>query len=98
MRKVNVKLEITIKDVSEAILIDYGIDRVKYHGGELEGMSIQHLFQNTKKIFNDFSFKIKLILKLQKNDKETEFVLKTREEIDGMIRRFVKVCILFDNL
>ena len=46
----------------EAQLVDFGIDRVRYHGGGLEGTLIVQLFQNTNKIFNAFSIEINKII------------------------------------
>ena len=33
---------------------DVGIDKAKYHDGNLEGISICCLFQNSNEIFNSF--------------------------------------------
>ena len=32
--------------------VSFGIDRARYHGGDLEGTSILKLFQNSNKIFH----------------------------------------------
>ena len=37
-------------------LIEYGIDRAKYHGGDWEGTSIVRMFQNPNEISNQFQF------------------------------------------
>ena len=42
----------------ESKLIEYGIDRAKYHGDDLEGTSIVRMFQNTNEIFNQFKISI----------------------------------------
>ena len=42
----------------EKILISYRIDKARYHGGTLEGASIQKLLQNTNEIFTDFKGEI----------------------------------------
>ena len=38
----------------ESKLIEYGVDRAKYHGGDLDGISIVRMFQNVNEIFNQF--------------------------------------------
>ena len=38
----------------EKILVTFGIDKARYHGGALEGNSIQKIFQNAHEIFNAF--------------------------------------------
>ena len=35
----------------EKILVSFGIDKARYHGGTLEGNSIQKSFQNANEIF-----------------------------------------------
>ena len=40
-----------ITKILEAKLVDFVIDRARYHCGDLEGNSIVRLFQNTNKIF-----------------------------------------------
>ena len=43
-------------------LISFGIDRARYHSGDLEGTSILKLFQNSNKIFHTFQSKIVVII------------------------------------
>ena len=38
----------------EKILVLFRIDKTRYHGGTLEGTSIQKLLQNINEIFTDF--------------------------------------------
>ena len=45
----------TITKRLEAKLVEFAVDRTKYHGGDLEGTSIVRLFQNAEKIFKQFS-------------------------------------------
>ena len=52
------KNDTPIKSTLEAILVKYRITKAKYHGGDLEGMTIHILFQNTKAIFNECSIVI----------------------------------------
>ena len=42
----------------ESNLIEYGIDREKYHDGDLEETSIVRMFQNANEIFNQFKISI----------------------------------------
>ena len=44
------------------ILVSYGIDKARYHGGTLEGTSIQKLLQNANEIFTDFKDEISKII------------------------------------
>ena len=46
----------------ETILVSYGIDKTRYHGGTLEGTSIQKLLQNANEIFTDFKEEITKII------------------------------------
>ena len=39
----------------EAKLVEFAVDRTRYHGCDLEGTSIVRLFQNAEKIFKQFS-------------------------------------------
>ena len=41
----------TITQFLKTKLVDFGIDRVRYHDGDLEGTSIIQLFQNADKRF-----------------------------------------------
>ena len=40
------------------MLVNFGIDRTRHHGGYLEGKFIIRLFQNVDKIFKVFSIEI----------------------------------------
>ena len=51
----------------EKILVSYGIDIARYHGGKLEGTSIQKLLQNANGIFNDFKEEIMKIVTEKKH-------------------------------
>ena len=46
----------------EIILVSYGIDKVRYHCGTLEGTSIQTLLQNSNGIFTDSNEEITKII------------------------------------
>ena len=41
-------------NILEAKLVEFGIDRARYHGGYLEVTSITRLFQNADNIFKQF--------------------------------------------
>ena len=78
----------SIANILEAKLVEVGIDRARYHGGDLEGTSIIRLFQNANKIFNQFSMKIKNIITNEEQKKEVE----------DYTMRFIEICTLFDSL
>ena len=46
----------------EKILVSYGIIKARYHGGTLEGTSIQTILQNANEIFTDFKDEITKII------------------------------------
>ena len=50
------------------MLLDFGIDRVRNHGGDLERTSIVWLFQNNDKIFKEFSNEINKIIATEKKN------------------------------
>ena len=50
----------------EKILVSFGIDKARYHGGALEGNSIQKLFQNANEIFKQFLIEIMTIISDEK--------------------------------
>ena len=61
-------------------LVDFGIDRVRYHDRDLEENSIVTLFQNADKILKEFSNKINNIIT---NDKhKVEFNEYTNRDIE----------------
>ena len=72
----------------EKILVSYGIDKSRYHGGKLEGTSIQKLLQNANEIFNDFKEEIMKIVK----EKDTLTI------VDKEVSRYIEICTLFDAL
>ena len=45
----------TITKIIEPKLVEFRIDKARYHGGDLEGTLIVWLFQNSDKIFKEFS-------------------------------------------
>ena len=47
----------SITHILEAKLVEFGIDRARYHGGYLEGTSVVRLFQNSEKFFKQFILK-----------------------------------------
>ena len=59
-KKIKEKSSRNLTFLLESKLFEHGIDRVKYHGGDLEGTSILKMFQNlmeyllnSKKIFQN---------------------------------------------
>ena len=58
----------------ESKLIEYGIDRAKYHGDDLEGTSIVRLFQNSDKIFKQFFIEINEIIINEIKKKKLMFI------------------------
>ena len=87
-RSSNNKHSKSIANILEAKLVEFGIDRARYHGGDLEGTSIVWLFQNANKIFNQFSMAIKNIITNEEQKKEVE----------KYTMRFIEICTLFDWL
>ena len=77
-----------ITNILETKLVEFGIDRARYHGGDLEGTSIIRLFQNVGKIFNKFSFEINKIIKNKEQKKE----------VNDYTSRYIEICTLFDSL
>ena len=72
----------------ENILVSYGIDKARYHGGTLEGTSIQKLLQNTNGIFTDLKEEIMKII----TEKSTLTI------VDKKVSRYIEMCTLFDSL
>lgn len=54
-RHSNQNIICTIFSLLESKLVNYGIDRARHYGGNLENTSIVELFQNPKKIFVRFA-------------------------------------------
>ena len=72
----------------EIILVSYGIDKVRYHCGTLEGTSIQTLLQNSNGIFTDFNEEITKII-------TEKSILKI---VDKEASCCIEICTLFDSL
>ena len=70
------------------ILVSYGIDKTRYHGGTLEGTSIQKLLQNTNGIFTDFKEEIMKTI----TEKSTSKI------VDNKVSHYIKTYTLFDSL
>ena len=72
----------------ELKLIEYGIDRTKYHGGHLEGTSIVRMLQNANEIFNQYKISISksIIEDAQING------------VNDVTERYIDICTLFDTL
>ena len=56
------KHSISITNILEAKLVEFVIDRARYHGGVLQGTSIIRIFQNETNIFKQFSIVINKII------------------------------------
>ena len=87
-RSSNNKYSKSIANILEAKLAEFGIDRARYHDGDLEGTSIIRLFQNANKVFNQFSMAIKNIITNEEQKKEVE----------EYTMRFIEIFTLFDSL
>ena len=72
----------------ESKLIECGIDRAKYHGGDLEGTSIVRMFQNSNEIFNQFK------ISMSKSISEDVQI----NEVNDVTERYIEICTLFDTL
>ena len=72
----------------EKILVSFGIDKARYHGGALKGNSIQKLYQNANEIFNKLLNEIKSIIF------DVSIIKLLQEQVD----RYIEICILFDRL
>ena len=87
-RSSNNKHSKSITNILEATLVEFGIDRVRYHGGGLEGTSIIRLFQNADNIFKQFLIAIKYIIT---NDKQ-------KKEVENYTMRYIEICTLSNSL
>ena len=87
-RSSNNKHSKSITNVLEAKLVEFGINRARYHGGDLEGTSIIRLFQNADNIFKQFSIAINNIIT---NDEQ-------KKEVEHYTIRYIEICTLFDSL
>ena len=76
----------TITTILGGILVDFGINRAKYHGGDLRGTSIIRLFQNAETIFKAFSIET------------NKFVTKKKQNYLKIIQKDIEICTLFDSL
>ena len=72
-RSSNNKKSKSITKILEAKLVEFGIDRAKYHGGDLEETSIIRLCQNSDNIFKHFSSKLtkSLLMMIKKRKSKT---------------------------
>ena len=87
-RSSNNKHSKSLKKILEAKLVDFGIDRVRYHCCVLEGTSIMRLFQIADNIFKQFSIAINKIIT---NDEQ-------KKEVEDCTIRYIEICTLFDLL
>ena len=70
------------------MLVDFVIDKARYHSGDLEGTSIVPLFKNTDKIFEGFSIIINKIITTEKQ----------KIEVNEYTNWYFEICTLFDSL
>ena len=68
-------------------MIEYGIDRAKYHGGDLEGTSIVQIFHHSNEIFNKFKINI---TKLTSEEDQIN-------EVNVVTERYIEIYTLFDT-
>ena len=61
-RSNNGKTYNSLISLMDSTLVSFGIDRARYHSGDLEGTSILILFQNSNKIFHVFQTTIMTII------------------------------------
>ena len=87
-KKIKEKPSRNLTFILESKLIEHGIDRAKYHGGDLEGTSIVRIFQNSNEIFTQFKEDISKLIKEED---------KINEVID-VTERYIEICTLFDIL
>ena len=85
--KIKEKPSKNITFLLESKLIEYGIDRAKYHGGDLEGTSIVRMFQNSNESFTQFKISI------------TKFISEEIQinEVNDVTERYIEICTLFDT-
>ena len=72
----------------DSTLVSFGINRARYHSGDLEGTSILRLFQNSNKSVHSFQTKIMIII-------ADDSILIN---LDYKVNRYIKICTLFDSL
>ena len=88
IQEINGKNYDSLTVLMEKILVSFGIDKARYHGGALEGNFIQKLFQNENEMFKQFLKEIMTII----SDVKVVLIL------DDQINRYIEICILFDTL
>ena len=87
-KKIKEKPSTNLTLILESKLFEHGIDRAKYHGGDMEGTAIIQMFQKSNEIFSEFKEDI------SKSIKEKD---KLNEVID-VTERYIEICTLFDTL
>ena len=87
-KKKSVKNYDSLTVLMEKISVSFGIDKARYHGGALEGNSIQKIFQNANESFKQFLKEIMTII----SDAMVLLIL------DDQVNRYIEICISFDTL
>ena len=75
----------SLTSLMNSTLDSFWIDRARYHGGDLEGISIPTLFQNPNKIFHALQIKTMTII--------TDDTLLTN--LDDQVNCYIEICTLF---
>jgi hypothetical protein len=79
-----------VRNRLEQHLVEMGIERAAYHGGDLNGKNIEQFFREADGIFNKFQ---EILLEVPIEDGRCE-----DGEIIDMIRRYKELCTLLDYL
>jgi hypothetical protein len=79
-----------VRNKLEQHLVEIGIERAAYHGGDLNGKNIEQFFREADNIFEKFQ---QTLLAVPIEDERCE-----DEEIIDMVRRYTELCTLLDYL
>ena len=77
-----------ITSILKATLVEFGINRARYYGGDLEGTSNVWFFQNLEKIFKQLSIEINKII-----INETP-----KKEVNDYTEMYIEIYTMFDSL
>ena len=78
-----------VRQQLERVLVDHGIVRAAYHGGDMNGTYVLILLQKCDEIFEDFK---QTIVKVPEDER------CDNDEVADMTRRYVELCTLLDGL
>ena len=71
----------------DSTIVSFGIDKARYHVGDLEGTYILNIFQNSNKSVHSFQTKIMIII-------ADDSILIN---LDDKVNRYIEICTLFDS-